>query len=198
MDDFTRGNDYPQEPDPDDGPAPSLGPSHLLIALFPDRGVQRAIEAHRKDWIWTKSSRFPPSQRLHLTLHALDDQRDAVLQRLDESLSDIPMRPLDLVLDSSRTWNNDIAVMQTAEHDGLRALHRRISFAVAHAGIATRTPRLTPHITIARKTTGAACPRNPLSIRWPVNNFLLVRSWPSHPARHEVLASYGPGENDGV
>lgn len=198
MDDFTRGNDLPDDPEPDWDAPPSHPHRHLLIALFPDAAVQHAIEEHRKNWLWTQSSYFPPSARLHLTLHCVEDQGDAVVKRLHQALSEVPVQPLELVLNSSRTWDNDLAVMQPAEHEGLRALHGRISRAVAQTGIAAGRVRFMPHITIARRTTGAAYPRNLLSIPWTTRNFLLVRSHTSHPVRHEVLASCGPKEDDGV
>lgn len=198
MDDFTRGNGLPDDPEPDWDTPPSHDSCHLLIALFPNRDVQRAIEEHRKNWLWPKSSYFPSSSRMHLTLHCIANQSDPVLKRLHEALSEVPVHPLALLLNSSRTWKNDIAVMQPAEHEGLRALHRHISNAVSQTGIVTRPTRLTPHITIARKTTGATYPRDLAPIPWTARNFLLVRSHTSHPVRHEVLASYGPKEDDGV
>lgn len=198
MDDFTRENGPLNEPELHWGSTPSQASTHLLIALFPDRAVQRAIEEHRKDWIWPQAHYFPRSSRLHLTLHCFADQPASVETRLREALATVPMRQLSLVLASSRPWKNDISVVQPAEHEGLRTLREDIVRAVAQAGIVTRPEKFTPHITIARKTTGALYPRHLPPIQWAVKSFQLVRSCTSHPVHHEVLASYGPNEGDGV
>ena len=196
MDDFHRGDAFANEPEPDwDSPAFERQP-HLLIALFPEPDVQAAIEAHRKEWIWPKGHYFPRSPRLHLTLHCFGDQSKEVEKRLREALAQVRVRPMSLVLDSSRTWRNDIAVLQPAEHSALRTLHADIGRAVQKAGIVTETPTFTPHITIARRTEGAAYPMRLPPIPWHVRKFLLVRSFTSHPVEHKVLATYEADEED--
>lgn len=190
MDDFNRDSAYPDHPEPEWESAPPVGDSHLLIALFPDPAVQAAIEAHRKDWLWPEGRHFPRGPRMHLTLHCFGDQTQPVEKRLRDALARVPVQPMELMLDRSRTWNNHIAVVQPAEHPGLRALYKHISHAVQQAGILTDTPKFTPHITIARKATGAAYPMHMLPIPWRVKKFLLVRSFTGASFRHEVLASY--------
>jgi 2'-5' RNA ligase len=198
MDDFTRGSTSPNDPEPDWESAHPETHRHLLIALFPGIDVQTAIEKHREDWNWPKSHYFPASSRLHLTLHCFEDQRQEVIDRLDEALAQVPMQSMALNLNHSRTWRNDLAVIQPAEHTGLHVLHMNIVRAVRQAGIIAHVPKFTPHITIARRTTGAAYPRSLQPIPWTVSKFLLVRSFTSHPVRHEVLRSYGPEEDVGV
>ncbi|MCY1530828.1 RNA 2',3'-cyclic phosphodiesterase [compost metagenome] len=196
MDDFHRGDAFANGPEPDwDSPAFERQ-RHLLIALFPEPDVQAAIEAHRKEWIWPKGHYFPRSPRLHLTLHCFGDQPKEVEKRLLEALAQVRVRPMSLVLDSSRTWRNDIAVLQPAEHGALRTLHADIGRAVQKAGIVTETPTFTPHITIARRTEGAAYPMRLPPIPWRVRKFLLVRSFTSHPVEHKVLATYEADEED--
>lgn len=164
---------------------------HLLIALFPDRDVQLAIEKHREDWLWPKGHSFPPSARLHLTLNALPDTTDAQsLACLDAALAEVRMAPLDLTLASSCTWKNDISVVLPAEHDELRALRNDVARAVKRAGYETRRAKWTPHITIARHTRGAARPPRLDPVRWTSTDFALVRSHLGPSVRHEVLKSY--------
>ncbi|MDH6166290.1 2'-5' RNA ligase [Variovorax boronicumulans] len=198
MDDFNRGDVFPNDPEPD-WESPSFERQrHLLIALFPEPEVQTAIEAHRKDWIWPKGHYFPRGPRLHLTLHCFGDQPKAVEKQLCEALAQVRVQPMNLVLDSSRTWRNDIAVLQPAEHGALRTLHADIGRAVQKAGIVTETPTFTPHITIARRTEGAAYPMSLPPIPWRVRKFLLVRSFTSHPVEHQVLGTYEADEEDSV
>ena len=166
--------------------------TQLLIALFPDHGVQSAIRRHCDDWLWPNGHYFPAGPRLHLTLHCFEDQAPADEMRLRAALAEVPMHPLELMLDRSRTWRNDISVVQPAEHEGLRALHDAVAHAVRRAGIDARWPaKWTPHITIARHTEGAARPPQMEPIRWTATEFKLVRSHLASPMHHELLASYG-------
>lgn len=161
----------------------------LLIGLFPDRRVQAEIGAHRNDWLWPRNSSFPPEERLHLTLQYLYDLGAVAEQRLRDALAQVVMPQLELTLDHSCTWSNDISVVQPAEHEGLRVLHDDLQRALLRAGFVSRVRRWTPHITIARNTEHAACPLLP-PIRWRPQEFRLVRSHFERPFRHELLASY--------
>lgn len=190
MDDFTRDNSFPSDPEPNWNSAHREEVKHLLIALFPDRSVQSGIERQRKDWLWPRGSHRPPGPRLHLTLHCFEDQNHAVEMRLRNALEEVSMQPLDLVLSSSCTWRNDVSVIQPTEHEGLRALRRDIVFAVQRAGIKVRAPKFTPHVTIARHAEGAARPPHPAPIRWTAQSFALVRSYMAPWVRHEVLGIY--------
>jgi 2'-5' RNA ligase len=196
MDDFNRGDDFPDEPEPEWDSPSFVRQRHLLIALFPERDVQSAIEKHREDWIWPKGHYFPRGSRMHLTLHCFADQPPAVEKRLREALAQVRVQAMHLVLDSSRTWRNKIAVVRPAKHEGLRVLYTNISRAVQKAGIVTETPTFTPHITIARRTEGAAYPMSLPPIPWRVRKVLLVRSFTSHPVEHQVLATYEADEED--
>lgn len=198
MDDFNFGDDFPDEREPDWDSPSFERKRHLLIALFPEHDVQAAIEKHREDWIWPKGHYFPNSKRMHLTLHCCAAQPPAIEKRLREALAQVPVQAMNLVLDSSRTWGNKIAVVRPAEHEGLRALYTNISRAVQKVGIATKTPTFTPHITIARRTEGAAYPMSLPPIPWRVRKFLLVRSFTSHPVEHQVLGTYEADEDDDV
>jgi len=86
--------------------------NRLLVGLFPTTQVQAEIEAHRKDWLWPKGCSFPPVERMHLTLQYLDDQQGHAEQCLRTALAAVSMQPLQLTLDSSCTWANDVSVVQ--------------------------------------------------------------------------------------
>lgn len=192
MDDFIQENGLsPEGGDPRDLP-PSHGHARLLVALFPDREVQRAISEHRQGWWWTKNCSFPPAERLHLTLQYLDDQQGGDEWRLRAALAGVPMQPLQLTLDSSCTWTNDVSVVQPSEHEGLRRLQLDITHALRRARfpLLVRERSWAPHITIARNSRRAASPRSFEPIRWTATEFRLVRSHFTHPFRHEALASY--------
>jgi len=178
--------------------ASSQGPRcpQLLVGLFPDRNVQLAIERHRQQWLWPRTSRFPPIDRLHLTLGYVEDHAQArCAQRLIDALSDVRMQSLELLLDYAGTWSNDVSVVQPAPHNGLRKLRQTIWRVIRKAGLTDQAPLAgwTPHITIARESEGAACPTMS-PIPWAVNEIRLVRSHFTVPFRHEGLASISAQE----
>ncbi|MDQ0569628.1 2'-5' RNA ligase [Variovorax paradoxus] len=171
----------------------ALAARALVIGLFPDAAVQAAIKAHCAEWWWPRGHYFPPGHRLHLTLHRVEDRGHAIEELLRHALAEVPMRPLELTLDSSCTWRNDISVVQPAEHEGLRALHDDIVRAVRNTGLArpaASTAGWTPHITIARQTERAARPPCLPPIRWRVREFRLIRSHRGNFFYHELLARY--------
>jgi len=165
----------------------------FLIGLFPDAAVQAAIKAHCAEWWWPVGHYFPPGHRLHLTLHCLEDRGRPVEDLLREALAEVPRQPLELTLESSCTWSNDISVVQPAAHEGLHALHEDIARAVRRIGLATGAASgrsWNPHITIARRSERAAGPGCLAPIRWKVREFRLIRSHRGNFFYHEPLASY--------
>ena len=162
----------------------------LLIGLFPGKEVQAEIEAHRQDWWWPRDCRFPPKARLHLTLQYLHDQQGDAEQRLRAALAEVSMQPLDLTLDRSCTWPNDVSVVQPLEHEGLRRLQQDITRELRRAGFRLRDRGWKRHVTIARDSEHAARPMSLAPIRWTATEFRLIRSHFSYPFRHEPLGSY--------
>ncbi|MGJ3700461.1 2'-5' RNA ligase family protein [Variovorax sp. AFSI2.2] len=162
----------------------------FLIALFPDAAVQAAIKAHCAEWWWPVGHYFPPGHRLHLTLLCLEDRGRAVEQLLREALAEVPRRPLELTLDSSCTWRNDVSVVQPAENECLRALRNDIVRTLHRMGLAASAKDWTPHVTIARQTERAARPLCLAPIRWKVREFKLIRSHRGNFFHHEPLATY--------
>ncbi|MET3443478.1 2'-5' RNA ligase [Variovorax paradoxus] len=167
-----------------------LAAREFLIGLFPDAAIQAAIKAHCAEWWWPVGHYFPPGHRLHLTLHCVEDRGCAIEDLLREALAEVPGRPLELTLDSSCTWRNDISVVRPAEHEGLRALHDDIVRAVRRTGLAVPARGWTPHVTIARQTERAARPPCLAPIHWKVREFKLIRSHRGNFFYHEPLASY--------
>ncbi|RIX76788.1 RNA 2',3'-cyclic phosphodiesterase [Acidovorax cavernicola] len=162
----------------------------LLIGLFPPANVRAGILAHRADWWWPRGCTMPPAGRLHLTLCYLPDHQGEAEQRLRATLACVPMPPLDLTLDSSGTWRNDVSVVCPAAHDGLREFHDALMRALRQTGFISYAGSWTPHVTIARKTERAACPAHLPPIQWAAREFRLVRSHFTHPFRHELLDAY--------
>ncbi|WP_280816261.1 2'-5' RNA ligase family protein [Variovorax sp. TBS-050B] len=155
--------------------------------------MQAAIQAHRAQWLWPRGHYLPRLDRLHLTLLDLVEKEEdsTAEERLREALANTPTQhSFELALNTSRTWNNDVSVVQPAEHEALHALHEGILRAVRSIGLMAARPAWNPHVTIARESAHAARPPTLAPIRWQVREFRLVRSHRAPPYLHEPLAAY--------
>ncbi|WP_431276098.1 RNA 2',3'-cyclic phosphodiesterase [Variovorax ureilyticus] len=162
----------------------------LFIGLFPDPAVRAAIEAHRKAWAWPAGVRLTDAARIHLTLHFLGEVEGPGESRLAHRLADVRMRAMTLLLRTPQAWRNPIAVLMPDAHEGLRALHEDVVRQVERAGFAVQPERWVPHLTLARRTRGAVPPAGMVPIAWQVNEFVLVCSHTTYPARYEFIARY--------
>ncbi|MDM0072793.1 RNA 2',3'-cyclic phosphodiesterase [Variovorax sp. J2P1-59] len=168
-------------------PAPTR---RLFIGLFPDPGVQAAIDAHRSTWWWPRGVRMIVPARIHMTLHFLGEVAAAQQAALQQGLAEVPMHALTLVLRTPEVWRNPVAVLRPDEHEGLCVLHERLKQPLIHAGLVPERVRWTPHLTIARKCLGAVPPNEMSPIPWQVSDFVLVCSHMAPPAHYEILARH--------
>ncbi|MDM0104000.1 RNA 2',3'-cyclic phosphodiesterase [Variovorax sp. J22R24] len=170
-------------------PAPSPT-RRLFIGLFPDAEVQAAIDAHRRNWSWTRGARMTSLARIHMTLHFLGEVDAAQQAALQEGIAEVPMQALTLILRTPEVWRNPVAVLRPDEHEELRALHERLKWPLVDAGLTPEKGHWIPHLTIARRCLGAVPPDNPPPIPWQVSEFVLICSHMTPPARYEVLARH--------
>lgn len=159
------------------------------VWLRPPTELAQALDAHRQHWWWPQGSHQPQAHRLHLTLQALGPLGDDDLEQVAHALSSVNAQAFDLELAWSGVWTgNAVAVARPRAHPGLTQLHAALSRRLrATAGGRSWSP----HVTLAWEVPRAgAALLTPL--RWPVREFLLVRSWmrPDEAAQHEVLKSY--------
>lgn len=159
------------------------------VWLRPPSELAHALDLHRQHWWWPHSNHQPKAHRLHLTLQELGPLDDATLAQVSRALAGLQADAFDLELAWSGVWTgNAIAVARPQAHQGLTQLHASLSRLLRGRCV----PRSwSPHVTLAWGVPRAgAAPLAPL--RWPVREFLLVRSWmrPDEPAMHEVLNRY--------
>jgi len=168
-------------------PAPT---GRLFIGLFPDPGVQAAIDTYRRNWRWPRGARMVPPARIHMTLHFLGEVATTQQAALQDGLAEVPMQALTLVLRTPEVWRNPVAVLLPDVHEGLRALHERLKQPLLDAGLSPETARWTPHLTIARQCLGAMPPDEPPQIPWQVSEFVLACSHLTPPVHYEILARH--------
>ena len=169
---------------------------------MPGRPVQAAIQRHCSQWEWPAEAKPTRFGRYHVTLHFLGEVGVAPEQRLRQVLRKVAIEPLELELRIPEVWRNGVAVLQPADHDGLKALHDRISLAASAAGLPPAEKKFRPHVTLARNAAQARPPEATQPIHWRVDEVVLVWSvlYPqAQPARYEIVERFGvmPGREFG-
>jgi 2'-5' RNA ligase len=169
-------------------------PRRLFIGLIPERSVQLQIQRHCRDWTWPEQARPTRFGRYHIALHDLGDVGLGPEQTLRKALRQLPMQAMELQLGEPQLWQHGIAVLKLGEHQGLRALHKRIGEVLPTAGLKPDGAEFDAHVTLARDAMGASPPREHPFIRWHVREFVLVwsRQPPEvKPAQYDILERFG-------
>jgi 2'-5' RNA ligase len=164
----------------------------LFIGLMPDAGVCAQIASHQRQWFWPPDSRPTRPSQLHLTLHFLGEVEGDDEERLRDALATVEVEALHLVLRTPECWSGGVTVLRPDPDAALRALHARITRALAVRGLRSARERAwTPHVTLARDAAGAAPPEATRPVIWNVDCFAMVWSRSTPPAGYEVLRIYG-------
>ncbi|HNH34889.1 MAG TPA: RNA 2',3'-cyclic phosphodiesterase [Rhodocyclaceae bacterium] len=133
-------------------------------------------------------------ETIHLTLAfvgEVDDDRLADLLRAAGVAAAAPgLRGFDLVLDRLGWWrHNRILWAGCGQPDpALPALAGALARALGDAGFPVERRPFAAHLTLLRNSRCAAVPAMPEGVRWPVREFVLVRSRLSEKGAHyEIL-----------
>jgi 2'-5' RNA ligase len=160
--------------------APPAPPStvRLFLALWPSDATRTALLAHAQAWSWPAGARRTPPERLHLTVHFLGSVEATLVPALREGL-ELAWQGCELLLDRPQVWPGGIAVIEAGEvPPALASLHARLGERLEGVGVALETRRYRPHVTLARKASGAQ--PAPAPVRWQAGpGFALVQSLPS-------------------
>ena len=154
--------------------------TRLFLALWPDPGVRHLLVQWR-DRIqhcgtWPKAASPVHADKLHVTLHFLGALPSERLSELLDGFA-VPFEPFRLDLNRAALWHNGIAVLEPdATPAGLAALHARLSDALVALGLQPEARRYRPHVTMARRATGATVPQDGPPVLWDVRGYALVES----------------------
>lgn len=150
--------------------------TRLFLALWPDPGVRHLLTQWRDAWNWPKGASPVHSDKLHVTLHFLGALPSERLPELLEGFA-VPFEPFRLDLTHAALWHNGIAVLEPdLTPPGLAALHARLSDALVALGLQPEARRYRPHVTMARRASGAAPPADGPPVLWKVDAYSLVES----------------------
>ena len=151
----------------------------LFTALWPDDALRAALLAQRERWTLPKGAQQVRGERLHLTLHFIGDLPHERLPVLREAFGDVRVEPIAFVLDTNEVWRNGVASLRASELPAaLQRCFDHVGTALDAAGIELERRAWKPHVTLARRATGALPPAEPFAIEWRADGFVLVESVP--------------------
>lgn len=144
-------------------------PARLFIALWPDEGVRRQLQAWQGAVNWPRGSRLAAAAGLHVTLHFIGAVPRSRLPELVRGLAVPPVPAFELWLDEFAVWHHGIAVLQpsTPSPEPLKELHSRLARALRSLELPVEPRPYRPHVTFARHGQGAALAgASPPPVQW--------------------------------
>lgn len=173
------------------GPVATPSKLRLFLALWPDDHIRTGVTQWQQAWSWPSHAALVQPQRLHLTLHFLGDVPADRLVGLKGDLR-VPFEPLALDLGQGEVWPRGVAVLRPDNvPTGLARLHGALADALVAAGLPVDARAYRPHVTLARRATGAEAPPEGLGLCWRARQgYVLARSLPGG-AGYEVLERFG-------
>lgn len=148
----------------------------LFLALWPPAGVLPQLRDHADAWSWPQQARRTRPERLHVTLHFLGNIAAPRLDALRKGLA-VDWPGDELVLDRGTVWHGGIAVLEAAQvPPALSVLHAALAEKLRTLDVPVESRPWRPHVTLARKASGARPPQfTPL--RWRAGpGYALVRT----------------------
>jgi len=150
--------------------------ARLFLALWPDPAVRAALRTWRDAWNWPRGASPVHTDKLHVTLHFLGDLPRARLPALLDGFR-VPFSLFALRIARAALWHNGIAVLEPADAPpALLDLHARLSQALVGLGLQPEARTYRPHVTMARRASGAGAPAGAAPIDWQVDRYVLVES----------------------
>jgi 2'-5' RNA ligase len=164
----------------------------LFIALWPADEVRLGIAQWQSQWTWPDRAAVVAPERLHVTLHFLGDVLPERMHDLKYVLKAVPTPPFELRFTRHEMWQHGMAVLRPETSPTLmRGLHARIGLALTGIGMPVEGRPYRPHVTLARRATGATPPAQAPDVLWQANNgFVLVQTLPGGRG-YEVLERFG-------
>jgi 2'-5' RNA ligase len=148
----------------------------LFLALWPDPDLRQLLKERRDAWAWPKSAAPVHADKLHVTLHFLGGVPGERLPDLLEGFA-LPFAPFRLELNRAALWHNGIAVLEPERAPPeLLALHARLAAALVALGLQPEARAYRPHVTMARRASGATLPPDAAPVSWDVRGYSLVES----------------------
>ena len=152
----------------------------LFLALWPPPAIRHALADLQAQWQWPAGAARVQPERLHLTLHFIGSVPAEQVPSLGDALA-VGFEPhvLGLERGACKVWPGGIAVLELEAAPPLLRLHAALADALGRAGLPVEKRRFRPHVTFARRATGATPPADLPQLEWhAADGYALVRSIP--------------------
>ena len=169
-------------------PSPRSDTERLFLALWPDARCRTCLLAHRDAWRWNAGAAPVAPRRLHLTLHFIGAVPRDRVAALAAALQ-VPFEPFSMSFGVPEAWPRGLAVLRPQDlPEPLGSLHAALGQALRSFGWPVERRDFRPHVTLARKATGAVAPAHAPVFRWPVAAYVLMASVPG--ADYRLVRTY--------
>ena len=169
----------PAEPDP----RRPLGgaAARPFVALWPGAGERRALHDWQRSIAWPMGVRLTPAQDLHLTLVFIGAVDAASLDAVVAVAAGVPNEPFELILDQVEFWRGGLCVaMPSKLPEPLVRRQRAIDTALRGLGLPIDERPWRPHLTLARRATGARVAGALPPLRWHGSGHVLAQREGEH------------------
>lgn len=162
----------------------------LFFALWPPRETARALGDWGKRVAGLTGGRATATESIHLTLAFLGEADSA---EASAAAAAAKSRRFELPIDEARYWKHNRIVWAgpSTVPEALAGLVETLHGSLKRTGFVLEERPFAAHITLVRKAGPARdLPELP-RVRWPANEFVLVRSAPTgNGSRYDVLESF--------
>lgn len=165
--------------------------ARLFLALWPAPGETAELVRHLAQWRWPAGASLVRHECLHLTLHFIGALERRRLAEVSAGLR-VPSEDFALPLSLATIWPRGIAVLQTTSlPEPLVRLHGRLAEALRVLGLPVEARDFRPHVTLARRASGAVAPVAAPPLYWQVGGYVLVESLRGAGAGYVIRERYG-------
>jgi len=164
----------------------------LFIALWPSDAERAAIAQWQAQWLWPERASVVRAERLHITLHFLGDVAPQRIADLKYVLKPVPAPGFDLHFGKPDIWQHGTAVLRPDNSPvTLRGLHARIGLALAAIEMPVEERPYRPHVTLARRASGAKPPPVEADVAWEARSGFVLAQAPGGGRGYEILERFG-------
>jgi 2'-5' RNA ligase len=140
---------------------PATASARLFLALWPAPSVRQTLAAQQARWSWPPGAARVAPESLHLTLHFIGPVPVADLARVSAGLQQTAAS-FELAFGRAELWPHGVAVLCPLEvPEALQDLHARLVEALGRLQLPVDARPFRPHVTFARKASGARPPAEP-------------------------------------
>lgn len=164
----------------------------LFFALWPDRGVRKAISDCLKAFP-SYGGRVVPQYNWHMTLHFVGNTTYEEKTCLDRQARKLRAEPFELILDQSGYFKKPRVFWLGCQQPPsvLFDLQKKLGDEISHCDYQPETRPYSPHITVARKVVEKPELTLVDRIYWRIDRFVLIESVAEQGGvRYRVIEQY--------